>query len=94
MADDYGKVYTTRKWRNARLHFLRQNPRCVMCGREGKTALAQVVDHIIPHKGDQALLWDRANWQPLCFSHHNSHKQSLEKGGKGRVAIGVDGWPL
>ncbi|MEG2469466.1 MAG: hypothetical protein RSB86_19005 [Comamonas sp.] len=22
-----------------------------------------MVDHKIPHRGDQALVWDRANWQ-------------------------------
>lgn len=30
-----------------------------------------VVDHIVPHRGDQKLFWDRGNWQPLCEHHHN-----------------------
>lgn len=30
-----------------------------------------VVDHIVPHRGDQKLFWDRSNWQPLCEHHHN-----------------------
>jgi len=33
--------------------------------------LATVVDHITPHKGDNDLFWDRANWQSLCESCHN-----------------------
>lgn len=33
--------------------------------------MATVVDHIIPHRGDQKLFWDRGNWQPLCEHHHN-----------------------
>ena len=30
-----------------------------------------LLDHIIPHRGDQKLFWDRSNWQPLCEHHHN-----------------------
>lgn len=33
--------------------------------------MATVVDHIVPHRGDQKLFWDRSNWQPLCEHHHN-----------------------
>jgi 5-methylcytosine-specific restriction endonuclease McrA len=39
---------------------------------------ADVVDHIVPHKMDKALFWDRSNWQPLCKWHHDVVKQSLE----------------
>lgn len=37
--------------------FLRQqeNALCVMCEVEGTTKQAEVVDHIVPHKGDQTL---------------------------------------
>lgn len=60
--------------------------------------LANVVDHIIPHKlkaaldsGDQvaitkakALFWDSlGNWQPLCKPHHD-RKTAAEDGGWGR----------
>lgn len=40
---------------------------------------ATVVDHIVPHGGDQALFWDTGNWQSLCAPHHNSTKQSEER---------------
>ena len=30
-----------------------------------------LLDHIIPHRGDQKLFWDRSNLQPLCEHHHN-----------------------
>ncbi len=83
-----------RRWRKARLRHLQQHPLCVMCQREGKTVAAEVVDHIKPHKGDLTLFHDPANFQSLCVSHHSGHKQSLEKGGKGRRAIGPDGYPL
>ena len=32
-----------------------------------------VIDHIIPHRGDPILFWDRSNWQPLCKDCHD-HK--------------------
>ncbi|MGU3495920.1 HNH endonuclease [Xanthobacteraceae bacterium A53D] len=37
-----------------------------------------VVDHIVPHKGDQKLFWDRSNWQALCPDHHDIAKQQEE----------------
>ncbi|GLQ31653.1 HNH endonuclease [Litoribrevibacter albus] len=71
------------RWQKARLGFLRNNPLCLHCHAEGLTISATVVDHIIPHKGDMALFWDRANWQPLCKRHHDI-KTATEDGGFGR----------
>ena len=59
------------KWRKYRKSFLEQNPLCVMCEHEGDITVATVVDHIIPHKGDQELFWDWENHQALCEFHHN-----------------------
>ncbi|TIL42278.1 MAG: HNH endonuclease, partial [Mesorhizobium sp.] len=45
------------------------------CGR-----VADMVDHIKPHRGDKRLFWDRANWQPMAMSPcHSSRKQRLER---------------
>lgn len=71
------------RWQKARLGFLRNNPLCLHCQAEGVIASATVVDHIIPHKGDMALFWDRDNWQPLCKRHHDI-KTATEDGGFGR----------
>lgn len=64
----------TSEWRKARAAFLLAHPYCVMCG-----TLAIHVDHIIPHKGDGRLFWDRNNWQPLCTHCHNSTKQREDR---------------
>ncbi|ATD62508.1 MAG: HNH endonuclease [Janthinobacterium svalbardensis] len=40
--------------------------------------MASVVDHIEPHRGDQALFWNKANWQSLCGTHHSADKQREE----------------
>lgn len=61
------------RWRKARLEFLLMHPICAMCGQP-----ATVVDHIKPHRGDDRLFWDRTNWQALCRTCHNRHKQREE----------------
>lgn len=45
---------------------------------------ATVVDHIVPHCGNQQLFWDTDNWQPLCKKHHD-RKTATEDGGFGRM---------
>ena len=67
-------------WQKARLDFLQSNPLCVMClaMKPSRVKEAQVVDHIIPHKGDQGLFWDRGNWQALCKMHHDTDKAEIE----------------
>jgi len=37
-----------------------------------------VVDHIIPHKGDQQLFWNRDNWQPMAKSCHDKKTRADE----------------
>lgn len=61
------------RWRAARKHFLERHPLCALCLKEGKTVPATVVDHVIPHRGDARLFWDKSNWQPLCKDCHD-HK--------------------
>lgn len=72
-----------RKWDASRKRFLLGNPLCVRCQDEGWLEEATVVDHIIPHKGDKKLFWDRNNWQSLCKKHHD-RKTATEDGGFGR----------
>lgn len=60
-------------WQKARAGFLRSHPSCAMCG-----AAASVVDHIVPHRGDQDLFWRHSNWQALCTPCHSGPKQRAE----------------
>ncbi|QFS82340.1 hypothetical protein FIV09_05830 [Roseivivax sp. THAF197b] len=66
----------TRAWEEARTTFLSIYP---YCAHSGCTEKASVVDHVIPHRGDMQLFWDRTNWQALCAHHHNAHKQRQER---------------
>lgn len=41
-----------------------------------------VVDHIIPHRGDEKLFWDPANLQAVSKEYHDGVKRSLEQFGR------------
>lgn len=84
------------KWRKARKVFLdkEENALCRYCVNEGRTKEANVVDHIIPHKGCEILFWDETNWQPLCVNCHNSRKKMEELSGRVKKSFGDDGWPV
>jgi len=69
-------------WMARRARWLRANPLCCHCEAEGRTTLAQEVDHIIP-------LWkqgldDESNFQSLCKDHHAA-KTAEEAKERGRV---------
>ena len=72
----YERGYDAR-WRGYRLDFLARNPFCMMRG-EGCTLVATVVDHIVPHRRDQHLMWSPENHQSLCSHCHNKHKQKID----------------
>lgn len=75
------------KWQRARKAWLLKHPLCKMHADRGLVVAATVVDHIIPHRGDMTLFWDRNNWQSLCKACHDTHKQRLEKSG---AVVGCD----
>ena len=59
------------RWQKARLAHLGKHPLCIECSTLGRVTAASVVDHIVPHRGDQELFWDLSNWQSLCAPCHN-----------------------
>ena len=88
-----GRLYDLRRWRRRSKQFLTENPLCRMCEKIGRVAVATLVDHIVPHKGDETLFWDENNWQPLCATDHSGAKASFERTGVMR-GCDVDGRPL
>ena len=82
-----------RRWRKERGQFLAINRYCKFCRAAGKRARATVVDHIVPHRGDEELFWEQSNWQPLCKPCHDGDKAVMEARGYSD-RIGVDGWPV
>jgi 5-methylcytosine-specific restriction protein A len=83
------------RWVKLRAAHLAANPLCRMCLNDSPRRLTPgtVVDHVVPHRGDPALLYDPANLQTLCAPHHNGAKQSEEKSGRVR-GCGPDGMPI
>lgn len=79
------------RWKKARATYLKSHPLCVMCDKCGYVKAAFIVDHIIPHKGNQELFWDKSNWQSLCKHCHDSVKQRIEK--TGEYGCNVNGIP-
>ncbi len=75
------------RWDKARATYLLSHPYCVMQVAPGRRCgkPANIVDHIVPHRGDQLLFWDKNNWQSLCIKCHCSHKQSHEKRTSGLI---------
>ena len=59
------------RWRRESKKFLELHPLCQECLKEGIATPATVVDHIVPHRGDPKLFWDRSNWEALCKRHHD-----------------------
>lgn len=80
-----GKWLYGRQWRKARRVFLQAHPLCVHCQQEGRVTAATEVDHITPHRGNEAIFWDESRWQALCKMHH-SRKTATENCGFGNPA--------
>lgn len=74
------------KWREARVRFLRRHPMCEHCRYESRVIAATEIDHIIPHRGDMKLFWDKSNWMALCKPCH-SRKTAKENGGFGNKKV-------
>lgn len=84
-------LYDSRKWRGSDSKQGRDGLRyqvlldalftCAMCGRTSDPR-AMVADHIIPHRGDPKLFFDRRNLQALCAHPcHSGLKQAAERRG-------------
>lgn len=93
MADNTRMNVYGRKWRAARASYLKLNPLCVEHKKQGLIVAATVVDHIIPHRMNMELFWNKNNWQSLCAQCHSRHKQRLEKSGK-VIGCSIDGLPI
>ena len=105
---------STAQWQRIRVAILRRDSfTCQICGamlRGGRSDKSRtvlrpaVVDHIIPHKGDEALFFDPENLWAVDCDCHDSICQSIESRLVGRPdeirkakleyrIIGIDGYP-
>lgn len=63
--------YDTAPWIQKRDQFRVEHPICANPTQSRRcTVTTDVVDHIIPHRGNERLMFDDANLQPLCYHCH------------------------
>ena len=74
--NSYRRGYNSR-WVKLRDQVRREEPLCRTCLAQGLTVGTEEIDHIIPHRGNQKLLYSRSNLQGLCKSCH-SRKTATE----------------
>jgi hypothetical protein len=85
--------YTHARWRRRRLQQLRVEPLCAWCEQRGRIVQAAIAHHAEPHRGDPVKFWSAALIS-LCKQCHDVDAQRVEKGGKPKPTIGIDGWPI
>jgi 5-methylcytosine-specific restriction endonuclease McrA len=91
MPEAYNNLYKTARWQRLRDIQLQLKPLCEDCKDKGLTMQAEVVHHIVPHKGDLTLFYT-SKLQSLCKSCHDGITQQRERYGFIND-IGLDGWP-
>ena len=90
---EHKKLYATARWEKLRAHQLSREPLCAFCLQQNIITPATVVDHVVPHRGDNDLFYNSSNLQSMCKYHHDSEKQAIEKRGYSN-RISEDGWPV
>lgn len=65
-------LYNSRRWADLRGSVLREQPLCIRCRQKGIRRAATVVDHIVSHRNDKELFFQRTNLQSLCKSCHDN----------------------
>jgi 5-methylcytosine-specific restriction endonuclease McrA len=85
------RFYKTARWQRLRKLQLQRRPLCKFCLERGIVTVANVVDHVTPHRGDWTA-FVTGELQSLCEPCHNSGKRQIELRGY-RTDIGLDGYP-
>ncbi len=69
----YRRGYTA-EWQKKSKIYLKAHPLCMCVGCDNgklKITIATVVDHIVPHRGNMKLFWDKSNWQAMSKTCHD-----------------------
>ena len=66
------------KWHAIAAEFKRRHPHCLGCAALDRKVATEVVDHVVPPKGDSEVFWNVSMWQPSCRWHHDVVKKRLE----------------
>lgn len=89
MSKPFPHLYNSRRWRRRSALQLKQHPMCEACERQGRTTVATLAHHVVPHNGDVQLFYLGA-LASLC---HDCHLVEHDRKPQ-RAEIGIDGWPV
>lgn len=83
-SSSYKWLYHTSKWAKIRHLFLMEHPlcECEYCIKNKTYWTANVVHHKIPHKGNEILFWDEANFMAMNKHCHDKYEAQLKVGGQ------------
>jgi 5-methylcytosine-specific restriction protein A len=77
--------YHSARWQALRLEVLARD--LYTCQQTGVLLVGKhpepnspVVDHVVPHRGDERLFWDTGNLQAVSKKYHDGEKRSQEHG--------------
>ena len=75
--------YKSARWQRLRIEVLTRDlftcrQTGVILAGKANAPDSPVVDHIVPHRGDERLFWDINNLQAVTKAWHDSEKQKLE----------------
>ena len=76
----YRAWYQTERWQAIRKQQLFLFPWCMECWKKGKMVQAIEVDHVIPHRGNEAAFY-AGPFQSLCSSCHGEKTAQEMRGG-------------
>jgi 5-methylcytosine-specific restriction enzyme A len=87
----WADFYKTARWQRLRKLQLTHHPLCKFCLERGVVTAANVVDHVVPYRGDWTV-FVIGELQSLCDRRHKLAKRQIELRGY-RCDIGIDGYP-
>ena len=75
--------YKSARWQALRIEVLTRD--LYTCRQTGVLLIGKhpapnspVVDHVVPHRGDERLFWDIENLQAVSKAYHDSDKRKME----------------
>jgi len=83
----YRQWYKSVRWQRLRREVLArdlytcQHTGVILSGRY-PAPNSPVVDHKLPHRGDERLFWDIENLQAVSFDYHETVKKRMERSGE------------
>ena len=87
------RLYDSVRWRRLRNMVLNEEPLCRLCSTINRITPSKIADHIIPHRDNPDLFWDRDNLQALCPTCHSGIKRVQENTGI-MPGCDINGFPI